>query len=284
MLFFLSALIWLSTAVLNCDAVTLILMNPTDTSILSANGVNPRGDQTILSGTRGRDAQGEVDRGLLRFDLTSIPTNATIQSVILTLTVVQAPQQPIPSNFQLFRMLTAWDETATWNQPRALVPWAAPGGKEGVDYLATVSASVEIDDLDSYDFGPSDQLKADLQKWVANPTSNQGWLLMSDSEGAFFTARHFGSSESSDPPQLAIDYSLPAAGGPTLTDSQAKTNQFTFSFAPVSGQAYAVEARTNLTQGNWTVVTNIPARTGTNAIIVTNGISGHSEFFRVKAQ
>jgi hypothetical protein len=279
-----SALICLRTAVPDGTAAILVLTNPTDTSILSGNGVNPRGDQSILAGTRGRDAQGEADRGLFRFDLASIPTNATIQSVTLTLTVVQAPQRPVPSNFELFRLLTAWDETATWNLARALVPWAAPGAKEGVDYVATVSASVEVDDLDAYDFGPSDQLKADVQQWIVEPASNQGWLLKSDSEGAFFTARHFGSSESSDPPQLAIAYSLPGAGGPTLTDPRARTNQFTFSFVPVSGQTYAIESRTNLTLGSWIAVMNIPASTTPNAIVVTNSLSAREEFFRVKLQ
>jgi hypothetical protein len=85
-----------------------------------------------------------------------------------------------------------------------------------------------VDENDEYDFGPTDRLKADVQGWLTNPGSNNGWLLMTDSEGMFFTARHFGSSESTDPPQLIVEYSVGASEGPTLKDAQAKNNIFTF--------------------------------------------------------
>jgi hypothetical protein len=35
-----------------------------------------------------------------------------------------------------------------------------------------------------------------------------------------------------------------------------------------------------LNLGNWTVVTNIPASTTTNAVVVTNSMSVSSELFR----
>jgi hypothetical protein len=262
----------------------LTITSATDATIMSTDGANPRGDQTILVGTRGTKVQGILDRGLLRFDLSEIPTNALIQSVTVNLTVVQVPENPIPSIFNLHRLLTAWDETASWTTAKTGTPWGAPGGKEGVDYSADISAGQEVDENDLYDFGPTDRLKADVQDWLANPASNHGWLMMTDSEGMFFTARHFGSSKSEDPPQLVVEYSLGAAEGPTLNDVQAKNNLFTFTFVPTPGQAYAVEARTNLTLGNWTVVTNIPANPAANAIVVTNNMVAQNEFFRVKVQ
>ena len=262
----------------------LAITSATDSTIMSTDGANPRGDQTILVGTRGTQAQGILDRGLLRFDLSKIPANAIIQSATVRLVVVQTPQNPVSSIFNLHRLITPWDKTASWGNAKTGLAWGAPGGKEGVDYRTEISAGLEVDVNDEYEFGPTDQLKADVQSWISNPASNNGWLLMTDSEGMFFTARHFGSSESDDPPKLVVEYSGGAVEGPTLKDAQAKNNLFTFTFAPAAGQAYAVEARTNLSLGNWSVVTNIPASTGTNAIVVTNNLSASSEFFRVKVQ
>ncbi len=249
---------------------------------MSTDGANPRGDQSILVGTRGTTVQGIFDRGLLRFDLSEIPTNAIILSATIELTVVQIPQNPVPSIFNLHRLLKPWDATASWSNAKTGVPWAAPGGKEGTDYAAEVSASQEVDEEDIYDFGPADRLKADIQGWLANLASNNGWMLMTDSEGMFFTARHFGSSKSDAPPQLFVEYSNVTAEGPTLTGPQAKNNLFTFTFLPAAGEAYAVEARTNLNLGNWTVVTNIPASTATDPVLVTNSITEQAQFFRLK--
>jgi hypothetical protein len=262
----------------------LTITSATDTMIMSTDGANPRGDQTILVGTRGTQAQGILDRGLLRFDLSELPTNAIIQSATVKLVVVQSPQNPIPSIFNLHRLLTSWNETANWENSKTGLPWSVPGAKEGVDYSADISAGQEVDENDEYEFGPTDQLKADIQSWILNPSSNNGWLLISDNEGMFFTARHFGSSESTDPPQLVLEFSVGTTAGPLLKDPEAKNNILTFTFAPTAGHGYAVEARTNLILGNWTVVTNIPASTGTNAVIVTNNISANSEFFRLKVQ
>ena len=52
-----------------------------DTSIHSS-GTNPRGTSTILSGTR---RNGILDRGLLRFDLSSIATNAIVNEASVQL-------------------------------------------------------------------------------------------------------------------------------------------------------------------------------------------------------
>src|SRR5258708_1699467 len=46
-------------------------------------------------------------RGLIRFDLTLIPTNATVTSATLTVQVVKEPFAGVGSNFGLNRMLRA---------------------------------------------------------------------------------------------------------------------------------------------------------------------------------
>jgi hypothetical protein len=254
-------------------------------TLVSDDSSNPLGDLSILSGTRGRNSNGIMDRGLLRFDVSSIPTNAQIQSVTLRLFVVMEPQTPAPSNFELFRMLTAWDETATWETAKAGVNWGIPGAQEVVDYVVDPSVSLEVDDLGEYDFGPSDGLKADVQGWLAKTNSNNGWLLMSDLESAFNTARHFGSRASDNPPHLVVEYTVPGTIAlPELKDVQVKTNEFLFSFDATAGHSHRVEACTNFNAATWTAVTNYPTAATNSTIVVTNALEGRQKFFRVVVQ
>src|SRR5262245_21502446 len=112
---------------------TSISIHPSiDTSIFSS-GVNPRGNATILAGTR---RNGVRDRGLLRFDLPVIPTNAVIDTIVLGLTVVMAPGSPADSTFYLHRILRPWDNDANWKDTSRNLRWSTPGGAPDLDYLA----------------------------------------------------------------------------------------------------------------------------------------------------
>jgi hypothetical protein len=264
---------------------TVTLSAAANATIISDDSANPLGDLSILSGTRGRNANGLLDRGLLRFDFSSIPTNAQIQTVTLQLVVTMAPQTPVTSNFELYRMLKAWDETATWETAKAGVSWGQPGTQEGIDRAADASVSEEIDGTGEYDFGPSDGLKGDVSSWIANPAGNNGWLLKSDLESAFSTARHFGSRASDNPPQLVVQYSVAATNpAPELKDVRARTNKFLFEFDAAAGSSYRVDARTNLSTGTWTVLTNVPAVSTNAPIVLTNAIEGRQKFFRLVVQ
>lgn len=226
-----------------------------------------------------------MDRGLLRFDLSSIPTNAIIQSVVVRLTVVMTPQVPVESNFGLYRALKKWDENADWINALIGVEWGQPGGEETVDYSGNASAIQPIDSTGEYDYGPSEGLTADINFWLAKPASNFGWFLISDIEGAFNSARHFGSSESSSPPELDITYVTPnATQPPKLENARVQQNRFLFSFEPSTGSGYRVEASTNLALAGWTTVTNLPTLNATNSVTVTNVMAAPSQFFRMVVQ
>ena len=71
---------------------------------------------------------GETNRGLFRFDLSGIPTNAMVTNV--TVSLVAYSQPPSGVLFGLSLVLTNWDEYAvTWNSRSSLMPWTAPGGQ-----------------------------------------------------------------------------------------------------------------------------------------------------------
>lgn len=140
--------------------------------------------------------------GLIQFDVAgSIPAGVTITSVTLTMTLEQSPSTN-SFTVDLHRLTADWGEgsksagtlsgmgaaagpnDATWNANLfGSSSWTTPGG----DFSPTVSASASIGGSGSvgtaYSWsGPT--LLADVISWYANPSSNHGWILINENEGA----------------------------------------------------------------------------------------------------
>lgn len=179
------------------------------------------------------------NRGLLLFDLTgTVPLNALITGVELVLGVTGEPANGfVTADYTLHRMLQSWGEgnkgdpncppdsgsspgvgfaatpgEATWTHRFALsLPWGAPGGAPGLDYVAEPSADQLISGIGEtpYQFLDTPELRADVQGWVNDPQSNFGWMLICAVEDERGTARRFGSREDPfSPPTLIIDYTV----------------------------------------------------------------------------
>ncbi len=190
---------------------------------------SPTGDlaggasDSLYVGQTGRTAN--IRRGLLAFDVSSIPAGSTINSVSLRLNMAQTSSGPAT--------LTAHRVTADWGaagsvgggmgaqaQPGDATwlhtfynteTWATPGG----DFVASPSASTVVDQPDFY-FWSSPGMVADVQAWVDGTAGNFGWILLGD-ETTLQTAKRFTSSEfflEEGRPQLVIDYTpVPAPAG-----------------------------------------------------------------------
>ena len=98
--------------------------------------------------------------------------------------------------------------------------WSSLGG----DFATTASSSLEISSPGSYTWSSTPQLVADVQGWIANGSSNYGWIVIGD-ESAGRTAKRFDSREhgtASVRPQLVVEFT---AGGvntaPTVANSVA---------------------------------------------------------------
>ena len=257
---------------------SVVLTPVMDTSIFSS-AMNPQGVESILAGTR---RNGINDRGLLKFDLGSIPTAAAIQSANLRLIVTKVPRSPASSNFSLHRVFKFWGSDATWADATTGVPWSAPGGLSGADYAASSSGTRFVADIGAYDFGPSSLMAADVQAWLSSPSTNHGWMLKTASEGSVASARHFGSSESAQPPQLELRYTTPAPA-PNLTNLIVQSRILMFRFDGVTGWFYRVEFRDNLESGVWTTATNVPAGPA-KVILISVPATASRGFYRVIAE
>jgi hypothetical protein len=244
-----------------------------DTSIHSSGG-NPRGVTTILSGTRGNLIN---DRGLLRFDLSSIPTNAVLDRAVLRLRMVGAPRNASVSSFRLHRVMRPWLADASWTSTGTL-PWSAPGLVEAVDYRSNSVPGELAFGVGDYVFGGAEMI-AEVSAWVQNPATNHGWILISNHEGTPRSARHFGSSESTTPPELMISYSFPAET-PTIGAIRRESTNFVFEIPGQAGWLYSIQTREDVDVGIWTAFTNAPAGAGLTPILISVPATNAHQFFR----
>ena len=213
---------------LNCArAATVTLSSVADSGIEQFHADSNFGTATSMAcGELGSSAGNELRRALVRFDLTGqVPPGAIINSVSVNVVVVRVSSLFPTSNFDLRRLLQAWDESAvTWNSRLTSVLWQQPGAEGATDSVSTASASVFVSGVGPYTWSATPDLIADVQAWVNAPTTNFGWLLVSEGEGTPYSACRFATREDpANAPTLVIDYSLPAPS--IVTQPQSQTVQ-----------------------------------------------------------
>lgn len=162
-----------------------------------------------------------VRRGLIAFDVSSVPAGATITSVSLTLHMSRTVSGA--SNIQMRRVLADWGEgtsaagrgegggapsttnDATWvHRFFSGTRWNTPGG----DFSTTVSATTSVGITETFYTWSGAGLVADVQAWVNGTSPNFGWILLGN-EVSTGTAKRFDSSENStvaNRPSLVIQY------------------------------------------------------------------------------
>ncbi len=266
-------------------ADTLNLPPVADTYIVSAAPDNNVGGETYFDS--GTDGFGGIRRGLLRFDLSSLPSGVTITSAVVQLTVVKVPSGGgVDSVVDLFRLTGAWGEgtnvspvgsskgapaasgEATWNaREQNVANWTVPGATS--DAAGTASASTPVSSLGLYSWS-GQGLVNDLRYWQTNSAQNFGWLVRSESEGTFHTARGFGAREGSAGGTLQVGYS-PAANRPGSLTIRRLGGNVVLDWAG----SYPLQSSPNLVSGYGDIgVTNGPC---------TNAIGSQPKFFRLRS-
>jgi hypothetical protein len=149
---------------------------------------------------------GRILRALVQFDVSSIPSNATIESAWLRLRICTGcfgADNPI----RLWRLAGIWWETS--------VHWSNRPPYEGSYYdTSTVRCSSAGQWVSWY----ATNL---VQEWVDGTRTNYGLMLMSAQEGTVNDKCLF-SRQSGSQPRLEITYSLPT-GTPTHTSTRTRT-------------------------------------------------------------
>ena len=228
-----------ASAAASCPADTLTVVPAADGTLIQPND----GGQYSLGaaynfycGRTGTNGGGTLRRGLMRFDLTSIPVGSTVTSVSLRLYMSQTSGGA--SDCKLHRVQQAWGEGAsfafggggtlpepndvTWTHriwPTA--QWTVPGGV----YSSAVSAVRSVNGAGTYTWASTPALVADVQGWVNDRESNFGWAVIGD-EVTLNSAKKFEARESGTAayrPTLVVNY-VPADAIPGDVNGDGKVN------------------------------------------------------------
>jgi len=170
------------------------------------------GTMRLHSGAEGRQ------RLLIKFDISTIPSNATVEEATLTLFAwYRSPAYRVTAS--AYNVRRHWNEgDADWNRATSTDFWGVSGcGDPIYDYDATAVAATSLNYTNQY---YSWDVKDAVQQWVADPLSNEGLLLVSE---GFSTQYQFRTSESSAEntrPSLMVTY---YTGEPTPTPTSTAT-------------------------------------------------------------
>jgi hypothetical protein len=249
-------------------------------------GVNFGSATNVMAGYGG--AGPALRRGLFRFDLSSIPANATVSNVTFNVVGISSYAHDY---FILSRLLTNWDEAGvTWNNRTTTMPWSVPGGQSGVDFFGSFSSYALLsapgitnqftDDALDQDAG----LVYDVQLWITNPAQNFGWILTGLNENSNGTFIAVGSRENPFyPPVLTVGYTQPFTP-PVLQAVPSTNGEFCFSFNVEPYHSYQIQSCGDPTWTNWTTVLILdPPLVPTNDVFCYP-MTGGSLFYRVSYQ
>lgn len=187
---------------------------------LTGNVSNGAGEHFFV----GKTATGNTRRALIAFDIPgNIAAGTTIENVVLTLNLSLTNISNKAQTIELHRVTADWGEgtsnagspggpgsaassgDATWlHRFFDRDTWLVPGG----DFSTTVSGSQEVDGVGTYTWASTDEMVADVQGWLDDPSSNFGWILIGN-EGANQTAKRFDTKENTTPsrrPRLVVTF------------------------------------------------------------------------------
>jgi hypothetical protein len=151
------------------------------------------------------DLQYEIrDRQLHMFDLSSIPSNATITSATMSFYVYNVSGTPKVS---CYRVLKQWAELeATYNSRLTGTAWGTPGLLSGTDYAATAIVTTgNISVVGWANFNVTSQ----VQSWVNGSQANYGVMYRAITIGHLYTWMSEYTTDTTVRPKLVVSYTTP---------------------------------------------------------------------------
>lgn len=244
---------------------------------------------TLFAGVTANDT---LRRALIAFDLSMLPSGATVSSAQVDLRF--ALGQGSNNLMTLHRVTQSWGEgtsnsgeaggtgvfasvgDATWNYRfYNTSSWTNPGG----DYVATASATTSVNSNAAYAW-TSAQLAADVQGWVTSPATNNGWILIGDENGTLNAKRVWSreATTAANRPKLTVNYTAaPAAtryetwlanNFPTLLTGQYVGDVDGDGMEPQVEYAYGLNPTTYDASSNFSTVL-APAALGATDLTIT---------------
>lgn len=217
-------------------------------------------------------------RGLLRFDLSSIPAEAIVSSATLRLAVT-ASGSAVNDTHELNALLADWTETgASWVNS-GLASWEEGGS----DFEWISDGSVSVAGIGNVMFTSAPGMIARVQSWITNSGGNRGWLLRSLSETEGRNARRFTTRESADPPVLTVTYTItpPAPPPGVMGNLRVADGKFVFEFTALPGTNYLVQFKNAVHSTNWLDLVSHPDPGTQTVFTVEHSLTESNRFYRL---
>ncbi|NOU20945.1 MAG: DNRLRE domain-containing protein [Methyloglobulus sp.] len=147
----------------------------------------------------GKNNSGKQYKGLIKFDVSTIPTSATITSATLRLNETTSTGSG-SYNIGLYKIKTTWVETtATWSN------FSAAGNYDTTQQAVTSVATV------STGFKEWALPNALINAWIGAPASNYGLAIVCEncSNNNFFQFAAKENTTAASRPQLVVNYTMP---------------------------------------------------------------------------
>ncbi len=180
-----------------------------------------------------------ANRIVIKWDVSAIPSNATIHSATLSLYMYgyEGSGGDDQYDISIHKIINHNPviSACTWNTYDGVNAWTG-GSNGGAQDMAAAEDTNTIDKTAGYKSWTVTNM---VQDWVSNPLSNYGMMLDSDSTAASDSNRFFRPTEYSNPdqrPELVVTYSVgeePDTIDPTITIT-----------SPTSGDTYSTSQST----------------------------------------
>jgi hypothetical protein len=186
------------------DPLTTSLTATADTYIDTRKATTNFGSAATLT------ADGKPDlSALLKWDLSSIATGSTLQSVKLSINVTGTS----PETFEIYELKRSWTESqATWKKANSSTNWQSAGAKGALDRGSTVLGTVNASATGIRTVTLNAAGLAVVQGWVENPATNFGFVIQdyanTTDDDLIFSARE--TTVSANRPQLQVVYAPPS--------------------------------------------------------------------------
>jgi hypothetical protein len=217
------------TAMFNAALAVTVSLAPSKDNTLYEDSTGQLSNGQGIYLYAGKIGNDPLRRGLIAFDLTSIPANATV--TMANVSMFLSRNGPAgPGSVSLSKMSRDWGEgasnagtpggtgtqaetgDATWlHNFYATSFWVTPGG----DFSPTLSATTPIGVPNATYMWSGSGLIADVQSWISNPANNFGWVILGDEINSGSAVRFSTRENSSNRPQLTVTYQLPVTPTPT---------------------------------------------------------------------
>lgn len=161
-----------------------------DNTIWQGQPTSAWGTQPFLAVANQNPANNAPAKSLIKFDLSTIPSTATVASTSMTLHVCTTVNVPGFGNIPcsqgsaaiataLYPLLVSWSETtSTWNQRSTGINWNTAGASgAGTDYTNSAMATANVATATNANVTWTFASLTAVQGWVASAASNFGLLL-----------------------------------------------------------------------------------------------------------